>query len=210
LRLIIDESLSIGALGRTGRGLCELYDVPANLIEIRIGSYGTSFASLGGFTVATKELCGHQRLASHAYIFSASPPCFNCVAASKAIEIAERSGESRMSKLAENVAIARNAVKGIHGFVLVADERSPLIHLKLAQARDKRTEEDAILQKICDACIDAEVPVALAKAKYVPSVDKTAPRPSLKIYISAAHSEEQILKGLATLKASIGKIVAGN
>jgi hypothetical protein len=80
----------------------------------------------------------------------------------------------------------------------------------LAEAREKRTEEDAILQKICDACIDAEVPVAVAKTKYVSSADKTAPRPSLKIYVSAAHSEEQILKGLATLRAAVGKVIPRN
>jgi serine palmitoyltransferase len=55
-RLFVDECLSIGVLGRTGRGVAELFDVPADCIEIKIGSLETTLASVGGFCVGTQEV----------------------------------------------------------------------------------------------------------------------------------------------------------
>ena len=222
LRIIIDETLSIGCLGEKGRGICEHFGVPRTLVEVSIGSYGSSFASLGGFTVGTKDICAHQRLASHAYIFSASPPCFNVVAATKAIQIVEKDGEERIAKLRSNITLMRNELKDINGFDLIGDEQSPLIHLRLndktraekivnqQENNDKGDslsnlhKEDVLLQKIVESCLESENnPVAITKSKFVRQKDVDAPSPSLKIFISAAHSEEQIRSAASTIKTSI-------
>ncbi|KAH0792748.1 long chain base biosynthesis protein 1-like [Histomonas meleagridis] len=200
LRLIIDETYSFGCVGKTGKGLCEHYDIPRDLIEVSIGSYGPAFASLGGFSVGTKEICAHQRLASHAYIFSASPPCFNVVAATKAIEIVEQDGEERIRKLRSNIQLARNELNGIDGFDILGDEISPLIHLRLKEAKATIKEEDEILQRICDKCAEDENPVAIAKAKFVRMRDLKAGRPTIKIFISQAHSEDQIRTAISVIK----------
>lgn len=201
LRLIIDETLSFGSVGATGKGVCEHYNVPRDMVEVSIGSYGPAFASLGGFSIGTKELCAHQRLASHAYIFSASPPCFNVIAATKAIEIVSADGEKRIAKLRSNIQLARNLLKDIQNFEVLGDEISPLIHLRIKDAKASIKEEDEILEKFCNDCIEAEEnPVAVTKTKYARSRDKTAPRPSVKIYISQAHSEQQIEAAMKTIK----------
>ncbi|OHT01050.1 serine palmitoyl transferase subunit [Tritrichomonas foetus] len=205
LRIIIDETLSIGSLGEKGRGLCEHFGVPRSLVEVSIGSYGSSFASLGGFTIGTKDFCAHQRLASHAYIFSASPPCFNVVAATKALQIVEKDGEERIKKLRENTLLMRNELNGIESFEVVGSEQSPLIHLRLKEPLESFHTEDELLQKIVEACIDSENPVAITKSKFVRMKDMTAPHPSLKIFVSAAHSEEHIKTAVATIKNAISQ-----
>lgn len=222
LRIIIDETLSIGCLGERGRGICEHFGVPRTFVEVSIGSYGSSFASLGGFTVGTKDICAHQRLASHAYIFSASPPCFNVVAATKAIEIVEKDGEERIKKLRSNITLMRNELKDLDGFDIIGDEQSPLIHLRLnSKSRAEKIEngqddnnspvsnfhkEDVLLQKIVESCLEDETnPVAITKSKCVRQKDVDAPSPSLKIFISAAHTEEQIRSAASTIKNSISK-----
>lgn len=207
LRIIIDETYSFGALGKTGKGVCELFDEPRELVEVSIGSYGSAFASLGGFTVGSKEISSHQRLASHAYIFSASPPCFNAVAASKAIEIVTKDGEERCKKLRENTLLARNELKAVQGFEVLGDETSPIIHLRLTNPQTIH-EEDILLQNICEKCLEEQDdPVAICKSKFTRNREKKVMRPTLKFYVSPAHSEEQIRKAAATIKRVASSLI---
>ena len=55
-RLFLDESLSIGVLGGTGKGLPEHYGVSRDEISITIGSMANSFASSGGFCVGVNPM----------------------------------------------------------------------------------------------------------------------------------------------------------
>ncbi|VVC99023.1 unnamed protein product [Leptidea sinapis] len=49
LRIILDESLTIGVIGKHGRGLTEHLNVPRDEIDLIIGSLEHSFATVGGF-----------------------------------------------------------------------------------------------------------------------------------------------------------------
>jgi serine palmitoyltransferase len=59
-RLILDECFSIGTLGRTGRGLTELYNVPASNVDMIVGSCANSFCSAGGFCAGSLNVVEHQ------------------------------------------------------------------------------------------------------------------------------------------------------
>jgi serine palmitoyltransferase len=59
-RLILDESISFGTVGRTGRGLTELYNVPASEIDILVGSVANGLNSAGGFCAGTRPVTEHQ------------------------------------------------------------------------------------------------------------------------------------------------------
>ena len=61
-RLMLDESFSFGALGATGRGVTELFDVPIARVEILTVSLAHALASIGGACVGTSEVVDHQRL----------------------------------------------------------------------------------------------------------------------------------------------------
>lgn len=58
--LLMDESCSLGVLGKTGRGLCEHLDIPRTSVEVTTSALSNSFASVGGFCAGSHEVCDHQ------------------------------------------------------------------------------------------------------------------------------------------------------
>ncbi|CAI9727249.1 serine palmitoyltransferase 1-like [Octopus vulgaris] len=62
VRVFLEESLSIGVLGRTGRGLSEYYDVSIDDIDFLVATLENSFASAGGFCAGKKYIVDHQQL----------------------------------------------------------------------------------------------------------------------------------------------------
>ena len=59
-RLVLDESWSVGALGKTGRGITELYGMPGTSAEIMVGSMANSLGSGGGFCAGSNDVINHQ------------------------------------------------------------------------------------------------------------------------------------------------------
>lgn len=73
-RLILDESWSLGVLGRTGRGLAEECGVARGDIDATIGSLATGMGVYGGYCAGSEALVEHQRIISLAYTYSATEP----------------------------------------------------------------------------------------------------------------------------------------
>lgn len=203
LRTIIDETYSFGVLGKSGRGVLEHFDIPRSEVEVSIGSLGPSFGSLGGFTIGSTELSSFQRLSSYAYIFSASPPCFNVTAGTKAIQIVENDGQQRIEKLRRNTKMARNAISTIKGFEVLGSPESPVIHLRLAEPKSI-PEENILLERIVGKAL--EKGVAITKSKYVDTREQNH-RPTIKIFISEAHSQDEIENAIENIKKSAEEIL---
>jgi 7-keto-8-aminopelargonate synthetase-like enzyme len=52
--IYLDEAHSIGAIGKTGKGICELQGVdPAN-IDVMMGTFTKSFGSCGGYIAGSE------------------------------------------------------------------------------------------------------------------------------------------------------------
>jgi serine palmitoyltransferase len=49
----LDEAHSIGAVGKTGRGVCELLGVDPADVDIMMGTFTKSFGSCGGYIAAS-------------------------------------------------------------------------------------------------------------------------------------------------------------
>jgi glycine C-acetyltransferase len=72
--VMIDESHSAGVVGRTGRGVTELYNIMGE-VEIITGTLGKAFGgAIGGFTTGKKEIIELLRQRSRPYLFSNSIP----------------------------------------------------------------------------------------------------------------------------------------
>lgn len=56
--LYLDEAHSIGALGATGRGICEHQGVDPADVDIMMGTFTKSFGSCGGYIAADKCVPG--------------------------------------------------------------------------------------------------------------------------------------------------------
>lgn len=50
----MDEAHSIGAVGKTGRGVCELLGVKPADVDIMMGTFTKSFGSCGGYIAGSK------------------------------------------------------------------------------------------------------------------------------------------------------------
>ncbi|MFH1226487.1 MAG: pyridoxal phosphate-dependent aminotransferase family protein [Planctomycetota bacterium] len=72
-RLMVDDAHSIGILGKNGRGTAEYFNVE-NDVDLVMGTFSKSFASLGGFIVGEEPVISYIKHHSRALIFSASMP----------------------------------------------------------------------------------------------------------------------------------------
>lgn len=91
-RLMVDDAHSIGVLGDHGRGTANYFGVEDD-VDIIMGTFSKSFASLGGFIVGDEELIFYIKHNARSFIFSASISPANTAAALAALEIMQEEPE---------------------------------------------------------------------------------------------------------------------
>lgn len=84
--LMIDEAHGIGVFGEGGRGVVHHYGA-ADDVDLIMGTFSKSFASLGGFIATDKEITNYLRHHSRSYIFTASITPAATAAANAALDI---------------------------------------------------------------------------------------------------------------------------
>lgn len=90
--IMIDEAHGIGVFGEGGRGLVNHYGLTDD-VDLIMGTFSKSFASLGGFIATNKEITNFLRHHSRSYIFTASITPASTAAALKALEIMQSEPE---------------------------------------------------------------------------------------------------------------------
>lgn len=93
-RVMVDDAHSVGVLGNHGRGTAEHFHLE-DKIDIVMGTFSKSFASLGGFIVADEEVIHYIKHFSRALIFSASPPPAAVAAVRASLRILQAEPERR-------------------------------------------------------------------------------------------------------------------
>jgi len=100
--VMVDESHSAGVVGKTGRGVSEVYNAKGK-VDIITGTLGKAFGgAIGGFTTGHKEIIDLLRQRSRPYLFSNSIPPMVAAAGIKTFDLLEQSNELQ-DKLHENV-----------------------------------------------------------------------------------------------------------
>ena len=97
-RIYVDEAHAIGVMGPNGRGTAEHYMVEQD-VDLVMGTFSKSFASIGGFVAARRDVIEYIKHHSRAFVYSASLAPANAAAVLKAIEIIEREPERRLRLL---------------------------------------------------------------------------------------------------------------
>jgi 8-amino-7-oxononanoate synthase len=90
--IMIDEAHGIGVFGKGGRGVVNHYGLTDD-VDLIMGTFSKSFASLGGFIATDKEITNYLRHHSRSYIFTASITPASTAAALAAIDIMEQEPE---------------------------------------------------------------------------------------------------------------------
>jgi 8-amino-7-oxononanoate synthase len=91
--LMVDECLSIGVLGKTGRGISECFDIDNSDVDIWMGGLSKAFASCGGYIAGNKELINYLKYTSPGFMFTTGMSPANAAAALAAINVLESSPE---------------------------------------------------------------------------------------------------------------------
>ena len=98
----LDEAHSIGAVGKTGRGVCELLGVDTADVDIMMGTFTKSFGSCGGYIAGSKELIQYLKYTcpAHLYATSISPPAAQQIICAIKVLLGEDGSNRGAQKLA--------------------------------------------------------------------------------------------------------------
>jgi 8-amino-7-oxononanoate synthase len=107
--IMVDDAHSLGVLGKNGSGTASHFRL-TDKVDLIMGTFSKSFASLGGFIAADKEVINFIKHNSRSLIFSASMTPASTAAVLASIEIMENEPE-RISHLWEITALALKGFK---------------------------------------------------------------------------------------------------
>ena len=178
--VMVDESHSAGVVGKTGRGVTELYNLRGK-IEILTGTLGKAFGgAVGGFTTGKQEIIDMLRQRSRPYLFSNSIPPMIAAAGIKTFELLNRDN-SLQDKLHANTDYFVSRMKKA-GFDI------------------KPTQSAICAVMLYDARLSQDFAAALQKEGiyvtgfYYPVVPQGQAR--IRVQLSAAHTQQQLDKGI--------------
>ncbi len=181
--IMVDEAHGLGVFGKQGRGVCDYFGL-TNDIDLIMGTFSKSLASIGGFIASDKNTINFLRHNVRTYIFSASDTPAATAAAIEALHIIQNEPE-RIEHLWD---ITKYALKRFReeGFE-IGDTESPIIPLYV---RD--IDKTFLVTKLAfeaGVFINPVIPPACA------------PQDTLvRFALMATHSQEQVERGVQILK----------
>jgi 8-amino-7-oxononanoate synthase len=122
-RVMVDDAHGLGVLGRGGRGTAEYFGLQDD-VDIIMGTFSKSLASLGGFIASSESVIHYIKHNSRPFIFSASIPPANAAAAAEALNILEAEPE-RVKKLWENADYMKQGLKKLG--IPIGNSETPII-----------------------------------------------------------------------------------
>ena len=174
--VMVDECHSAGVLGKTGRGITELYNLRGK-VDILTGTLGKAFGgAVGGFTTGRKEIIDMLRQRSRPYLFSNSLPPAVVGASIEMFKMLEES-DALHDKLVANVEHFRSKMVAA-GF----DIKPTVSAICAVMLYDAKLSQDfaAELQK----------EGVFVTGFYYPVVPKGQAR--IRVQVSAGHTTEQL------------------
>lgn len=207
-RLILDESLSFGTLGKKCYGATDYFNVPSSEVEIIAGSFSCSLGTAGGFCAGDKNIINHQVLSSQAYCYSASLPAFLAAGAIVNLDKLDKNGNEISCSLSENIKTFRKEFTPYPSMMeLFGSNNSPLVFLGFKDNQEVPiSEQNIILKNIVDE-LKNDHKFLLALLKTVEKDEKIKHRPMIKIVISAGYTSEQVSAFAHQLRKTANKCV---
>ena len=186
--VMVDEAHGIGVFGKGGRGVCDHYGL-ADEVDLIMGTFSKSFASLGGFIATDEVITNFLRHHSRSYIFTASITPASTAAVDAALDIMLNEPE-RQEHLWE---ITKYALEGFREMGCeIGNTSTPIIPLFI---RDQNKT----------FAITAEL---LKEGIFVNPVVSPAVAPSdtlIRFSLMATHTKEQVTFGLEKIQKVLKK-----
>ncbi len=108
-RVMVDDAHGLGVIGEGGRGTASYFGLDDE-VDVIMGTFSKSLASLGGYMAASEQVCDYVRHNSRPFIFSASIPPSACAVAQAALRHLKAHPELP-EKLRDLAAYARAGLK---------------------------------------------------------------------------------------------------
>ncbi len=179
--VMVDECHSAGVLGKTGRGITELYNLRGQ-VDILTGTLGKAFGgAVGGFTTGRKEIIDMLRQRSRPYLFSNSLPPAVVGASIEMFKMLEESDELH-DRLVANVEHFRKGM--IEAGFDIKPTQSAICAVMLY---------DAPLSQVFAAKLQEEG--IFVTGFYYPVVPKGQAR--IRVQVSAGHTTEHLDRCIA-------------
>ncbi|GMY12996.1 long chain base biosynthesis protein 2a-like [Fagus crenata] len=193
----LDEAHSIGAVGKTGRGVCELLDVDPGDVDIMMGTFTKSFGSCGGYIAGSKELIQYLKYTcpAHLYATSISPPAAEQIISALKVILGEDGtsrGAQKLAQIRENSNFFRSELQKM-GFEVLGDNDSPVMPIMLYNP--------AKIPAFSRECLKKNVAVVTVAFPATPLLLARA-----RICISASHTKEDLIKALEVI-SQVGDLV---
>ncbi|EXB62852.1 Serine palmitoyltransferase 2 [Morus notabilis] len=193
----LDEAHSIGAVGKTGRGVCELLGVDTADVDIMMGTFTKSFGSCGGYIAGSKELIQYLKYTcpAHLYATSISPPAAQQIISSIKVILGEdgtNRGAQKLLRIRENSNFFRSELQKM-GFEVLGDNDSPVMPIMLYNpAKIPAFSRECLKQNVAVVTVAfPATPLLLARAR---------------ICISASHTKEDLVQALEVI-SRVGDLV---
>ena len=182
-RIMVDDAHGLGVLGAHGRGTAEHFGLE-NEVDIYMGTFSKSLASLGGYMASSKEVVDYVRHNSRPFIFSASITPASVACARKALEILKNEPQ-RVQALRDISDYMREGLKA-NGVKIIEIDSTPIIPIY--------TYDDEKSFKACKLLLERGV--------YVNPVVTPATPPGqalLRTSYTATHTKEQMDKAIKAI-----------
>ena len=186
--VMVDECHSAGVVGKTGRGVTELFNIRGK-VDIITGTLGKAFGgAIGGFTTGRKEIIEMLRQRSRPYLFSNSLPPAVVGAGIRMFDMMKETSELQ-ERLHKNTAFFTEQMLAA-GFDIKPTQSAicavMLYDAKLSQVFAAKLLEEGIY----------------VIGFYFPVVPKDQAR--IRVQLSAAHKQEHLDKAVAAF-IKVGK-----
>jgi 7-keto-8-aminopelargonate synthetase-like enzyme len=156
--IMVDDAHALGVIGKNGSGTASHFGL-TDKIDLIMGTFSKSFASLGGFIASDKEVINYIKHNSRTLIFSASMTPASAASVLASIEIMENEPE-RIKHLWDMAALALNGFKSA-GFDTGKSE-TPIIPLfirddiKALQLTQNLLEEGVFVNPVVSPAVPKE------------------------------------------------------
>ena len=129
-RVMVDDAHGLGTIGEGGRGTASHFNLE-NEVDVYMGTFSKSLASLGGYMAADERVVDYVRHSSRPFIFSASIPPASCATALAALKHLEAHPElpQRLADLSDHFRAALKS-RGL----AIRESKTPIVPIFTYQA----------------------------------------------------------------------------
>lgn len=186
--LLVDDAHGFGALGKTGGGVAELYNLDQSQLPILIGTLGKAFGTAGAFVAGSETLIEYLIQFARPYIYTTAMPPAVAHATLESLRIVRAEGWRR-EKLAALIKQFRSGVEELGLDLMPSD--TAIQPILIGEADNAMRLSQSLEQQgiFVGAIRPPTVPAGSAR---------------LRVTLSAAHTEEQVNRLLAGLEHASG------